>query len=458
MNRKTAPTALDKIVGEELKRLNVKKESGLKDLALFEFLTKASPHYRAPTHFEALLPYFAAIEEKPMIFAFSAPPRHGKSVLTNHFVARHMIRHPGVRVAYGSYSLDLSAGFFSDEVKDILTSNGVPIDRTHNRKEEWQLENGSSFKAIAPGSGFTGRGGDLVIIDDPYKSRQTAESGAVREETWNWVKDVVITRRSPQASVIITHTRWNYEDVIGVLERDHNVPYLNFPAINDDGESLWPSEWPAERLLNEVRPIVGEYGWASLYMGSPMPRGGAVFSEAETYDVLPTKFKRVVIGIDCAYTKKTHSDYSAAVVLGVDEDGIHYVIDVVRRQCESPEFGRILQKLRTQHGNPPIYWYVGGQEKAIAEYLRNSCGVPVKDVPAREDKFVRSQAVAAAWNSKKIRIPSANKPWVQSFLSEVLSFSGLDDPHDDQVDALAAAFIPSAGKQVSRGMIKKRFF
>lgn len=453
-----APNALTKLVAEELKSLNVTTNRNLKDLDLFDFLVATSPSYQAPRHLEALIPWFDLTESEPTVFCYSAPPRHGKSTLANHFVARQMIRHPGINIAYGSYSLDLSRDFFSKEVKDILRSNGVPIERTQNSKEEWALTNGSSFKAIAPGSGFTGRGADLIVIDDPYKSRGTAESGAIRKEVGDWVRDVVLTRRSPHASVIITHTRWHHEDIIGVLSRDHDIPFVNFPAINEFGEALWPEgEWTVERLMKD-RKVMGEYTWSSLYMGNPIPRGGAVFSNTTTYDVAPLRFKRVVIGIDCAYTKKTHSDYSAAVVLGVTEEGQHYVLEVVRRQVEAPEFGEVLKGLRQKYGFPPIYWYVGGTEKAIADFFRNSCGVPINDVPAREDKFVRAQAVAAAWNAGSVLIPSEGSPWVNTFLAEVLSFSGLDDPHDDQVDALAAAFIPSGGKQVRRGTVKRRLF
>lgn len=452
--RKNNITVVDRFVQEELKRLNVTKTGGLQDLGIFDFLTATSPHYERPEHLAAVLPYFEAIEEKPTTFCFSAPPRTGKSTVINHYVARQMARHPGMRVAYGCYSLDLSAGFFSGEVKDILVTNGFAVDRHHNTKEEWRLENGSSFKAIAPGSGFTGRGADLIIIDDPYKNRQTAESGAVREETMRWVKEVALTRRSPNASVIISHTRWNFEDVIGVLSREHNVPYLAFPAINEHGEALWPSQWPADRLLNEVRPLVGEYGWAALYMCNPIPQGGAVFKGCHLYTEVP-KFKRIAIGIDLAYTKKTHADYSAAVVLGVDDFDTHHILKVARKQCEAPEFGKILVALRQEFGSPPIYWYTGGQERTIAEFLLQTCKVPIKTMPARQDKFARAQSVAAAWNSGRILMPSSSPSWSQGFLSEVLSFSGMDDPHDDQVDALAAAFAPSASKRVLRGNLEK---
>lgn len=172
--------------------------------------------------------------------------------------------------------------------------------------------------------------------------------------------------------------------------------------------------------------------------------------------ILPKDFKRFSIGIDVAYTKKTHSDYSVAVLLGVGHDDNHFVLDVIRKQCEVLEFGKALKKLRAEWGSPPIYWYVGGQEKIVAEFLTNVVKIPIKTIPAKEDKFARAQAVAAAWNAKKIWIPAAGEPWVQTFINEVLSFSGLGDPHDDQVDALAAAYIPSATKRQFRGALERQ--
>lgn len=459
-NRRTAPSPLDKIISDELQRLKQTRKCTLQELEIFDFLTSASPHFQAPEHLSSVLPYLDAIETTPQTFTLTAPPRHGKSVLVNHFVARHMLRNPGVRVAYGCYSLDLSM-FFSEEVKDILVANGIEIDKAHNAKEYWKLTNGSSFKAVAPGSGFTGRGADLIVIDDPYKGRAEAESGKTRETTWNWFAAVAITRRSPNASVILTHTRWQVEDLIGIVSSKHKWPEISLPAINEYGEPLWATGgWTLEKL-KETKSIIGEYEWSSLYMGNPIPRGGAVFGDTTTYtaeEIAGDKIRRYVIGLDLAYTKKSHADYSVAVVLAIGESGKHYIVDVRRKQCEATEFASVLKELRRQYNSPPIYWYVGGQEKAIAELFRNSFGLPVKDIPARDDKFVRAQAVAASWNAGKVLVPSEDAPWSSFFLAEVLAFSGLDDPHDDCVDALAAAFIPSAGKRVTRGMVKKRLF
>lgn len=468
MTTKKKPTnsPLDKILGQYAEKQRQVKSVDFSELGIMDFMVATSPHLQKPLHLAPVIPYFEALEKSPQFFCFSAPPRHGKSLLTNHAVARLMLRKPGVKIAYGCYSLDLSRDFFSKEVKDILTSNGFPVDRTQNSKEEWHLLNGSSFKAVAPGSGFTGRGADLIIVDDPYKDRASAESGKIREAAWNWVRDVCITRRSPTCSIVITHTRWAGEDVIGVLSRDHGIPFVNMPALgkitpeglrvpDDDGEALWPNQWPRERLIKEVRPFLGAYGWASLYQGTPIPRGGAVFGEPTLYsaDELETaKIAKYIIGIDCAYTKKSHADHSAAVVLAVDVEGIVYVVDIERRQCESAQFAEVLKQLRLKWNGAPIYWHVGGQEKAVAEYMRNTCGVPVKDIPAKEDKFVRSQAAAAAWNSGRLRIPEATTKWKSDFINEILIFTGLDDPHDDQVDALSSAFVPLSKPKVPRGL------
>jgi predicted phage terminase large subunit-like protein len=451
--KKRTNNPLDQILSEFTQKHLGSRTDDLKDKELFDFLVAASPHYQAPHHLAPIVPYLEALEKAPGFFAFSAPPRHGKSVLTNHWVARCMLRKPGFKVAYGCYSLDLSAGFFSDEVKDILTSNGIAVNRNKNSKEYWELENGSSFKAVAPGSGFTGRGADLIIIDDPFKGRTEAESGKIRDATWSWFVSVAITRRSPSASVLITHTRWHSDDVIGLcsrLERPQ-VPYLNLTAFDDSGNALWPEQWPADRL-EEIHAMLGEYQWSSLYMGNPIPRGGAVFGDPTIYKS-DVKFAKIVIGIDCAYTKKTHSDYSCAVVLGIDDEKRAYVLEVVRKQCEAPEFCDELKKLRDRWDSPPIYWYASGIEKGFGDFFKTR-GIPVKVVNAKDDKFMRAQEVAAAWNAERVMVPPTGPKWLPAFLSEVLSFTGLDDPHDDQVDALAAAFIPNARPKLPRGNVQ----
>lgn len=287
-SRNATPTALDKIIQERLGSRTVKTSANLRDLPLMDFITTASPTMKGgvktlpPLHLSPVLPFFDQVEKGPTIFCFSAPPRHGKSVLTNHFVARLMLRRPGIRVVYGSYGLDLSEAFSSD-IKNIFVSNNIELNKDRNTRGAWELANGSSLKAVAPGTAFTGFGSDLTIIDDPYKDRQEAQSGAVRDTAWAWMRDVVMTRREPGASIIVTHTRWHYQDIIGVLSRENEYPFVNMPAINEAGEALWPERYDAATLA-KIRKDGDEYSWASLYMGQPLPAGGAVFRGVNTYE------------------------------------------------------------------------------------------------------------------------------------------------------------------------------
>lgn len=263
---------------------------------------------------------------------------------------------------------------------------------------------------------------------------------------------------------VVHNTRWHPEDIIGVLMNESDWPHVNLKALGEDGTALWPARYTVADLQAR-RNVVGEYDWASMYQGEPRPRGGAVFSGTYLYTdeqfaklKADRKIAKYVIGIDCAYTSKTHSDYSAAVVIAIDTDKNNYVVDVRRLQCESPKFAQVLKELRLTYDHPQVFWYTGGTEKAVVDTFRDTYGIPIKAVPARDDKFARALASASAWNAGRILIPKDEKPWKGTFLAEVLTFSGLGDKHDDQVDALAAAFIPTAGKQVTRGMIKKRFF
>lgn len=262
-------------------------------------------------------------------------------------------------------------------------------------------------------------------------------------------------------SGICTHnTRWHADDLTGTLikESDADWEYVNLPAISDDGKPLWPLRYNLDDLAKR-RKDVGEYEWSALYMGDPRPRGGAVFKNTNVYlhgddprwlserapigyQKLPIAFKRIAIGIDLAYTAKTYSDYSVAVVLGHGIDDRFYVLDCVRAQCELPAFIQELKALRLKYTDAKMFWYTGGQEEEIARQIKAS-GLPIKTEKALVDKFVRAQDTAASWNAGMILVPEGGPrfPWVNKFLSQVLSFTGIGDTHDDDVDALAAAYM-----------------
>jgi predicted phage terminase large subunit-like protein len=270
----------------------------------------------------------------------------------------------------------------------------------------------------------------------------------MREKVYNAFMAAAVSRLAP--AVIVIHTRWMEDDLIGRLSKLPGYEYVNIPAIDNEGNALWPEVRPLS-VLEEVRSTMSIYDWCSLFLGQPVPRGSALFNELPQenyYFELPEKLNYSV-GIDLAYTAKTHADYSVAVVMASDGK-MCYVVDVVRKQCDATTFAKELIKLRQTYPKAPFVSYIGGVEKGSISLLNNGTGLNIVGVPARTDKFDRAQAVSAAWNNKKIMLPAQGARWKDPFVSEVLHFSGVNDPQDDQVDALAGAYVALSSRPVRR--------
>ena len=328
-----------------------------------------------------------------------------------------------------------------------------------NRADEWQTTAGGGLVSRGVDGELTGRGFDLMIVDDPIKSRAVAESATQREAIYGWFTSDAFTRLSPSGSIVVVHTRWHPDDLIGRLTDDPDWQGEAIKAIDDDGAALWPGGgWTVDVLANRRRHV-GEYNWFSLYQGEPRPRGGQVFSDPAFYDALPGERYSVAYGIDLAYTKKTHADYSVCLRL-IRFGDLFYVADVQRKQVDAPAFLLTLTAMQARMPGRMV-WHASGTEKGAAQFIRQKLK-RLEVWPATADKFVRSQSVAAAWGAGRVLVPRS-APWLDAFLAEVCSFTGVDDAHDDQVDALASAFEAlhvSSGSytqtRARRGVLPKR--
>ncbi len=450
---------LDKIAGERLVKLRESRKQTYAHLPLLDFVPAVTPKFYRPSHLKAIAEVLDLVCLGPQKFTFSAPPRHGKSELIFHFIAKFLAAFPDKTVAYVTYTATL-AEKRSLQIRDIALRGGVEMDKNFAARADWRTTSGGGVIACGPGGALTGQGVHLMVVDDPYRDRVEAASPVMRATLMDWWSDVVRSRIEPGGSVIVFHTRWMEDDLVGTLINEHKWPHINLKAIGDDGLALWPARYSVEDLI-ELR-TENAYTFASLYQGEPRPKGGAVFNGTHLYTeeqfarlVEEKRIVKYVIGIDMAYTNKVYSDYSVAIVSAVDKDGNHYIVDVRRVKTAAADFSGVLKELRLAYSHPTIYWYIGGIEKMVVETFRNSFGVPIKAVNARDDKFMRATAAASAWNAGRIRLPKEHRAWTDAFTAEVLSFTGVGDKHDDQVDALAAAFIPSAGKKIFRGNLDK---
>lgn len=335
----------------------------------------------------------------------------------------------------------------------------MPIDSSANKLEEWLTPSGGGLVATGVGGPLTGKPiSGVGVIDDPVKNREAAESAAVQSMTWGWYTDTFLSRLHPQASRVIIMTRWSVGDLIGrVLEEEDDWIVVKLPAITELGESLWPEGRPLP-FLKERRRNVGEYGWASMYMQEPRPRGGALFEQPRTCQLsdVPTT-GRFSTGIDLAYSAKTRADYTAAVTL-VESGADIYVAHVERYQLSPVNRDARLHALANRFPGVRMTWHASGTEALeVGDRLLRE-GLPLNTVKATADKFVRAQPLSAAWNKPASRIiVPRDASWSNEFLDELVSFSGIGDKNDDMVDAAASAYAGlSAGTTTAKANPSKR--
>jgi predicted phage terminase large subunit-like protein len=408
-------------------------------LPLQDFVPALTPRFSAPRHLAPLLGLFERVARGERVRAVvSVPPRHSKTETCLHGIAWLLLQDPSLQVAYASYAARI-AEKKSRRARGLAELAGVPLAADSKSRRDWRtdVDDGGVWATSVDGA-ITGEGFHLVVLDDLVKGRAQAESATIRDRAHSWLMADVLTRCEPGASIIASGTRWHPDDPLGRLVND-GWEYVCLPALDPSGAALWPQRWPASEL-ERIREQLGGpdgYEWQSLYQGNPRGRGARVFNDVHTYDSKPAAFEQICIGIDYAYSARTSADFSVAVVLGL-AGGVFYVLDVVRVQVEPRMFrDRVALLVQTYPGATCSAW-VAATERGGIEFFRES-GIPITERTAVLDKFSRAIGVTAAWNTGKVLVP-ASATWLDKFVSELAGFTGVKDRHDDQVDALAAAF------------------
>jgi len=427
---------------------------------LADFITRINPKLAPPPHVRPLVAAIERARHRPIRLCLSMPPRHGKTTTILHGFAWWLANAPSDTCAYASYNDDISRSK-SRIARQIAGEAGVILADDAKNLREWRTQFGGGLLFGGVGSGLTGQGvSGLMVVDDPFKDRAEAESPTYRAAKWDWFNSVVFTRLEG-ASVIVVHTRWNTDDLIGRLAKMDGGPWqvINMPAIDPDGRALWPERFSAD-ALREIEKQIGDYDFAALYQGRPRPRGAAVFGAAHYYDPAAPGWRdqiagcRIVIAVDPAASASTASDYSVAAALAVKGHGADargWILGILRQQSTIPQFVADLRAFRAMHWNAPVYVEAVGGFKAIPQLLKDQ-GIEANEAPIHGDKFQRAQGAAAAWNQGRLLVP-LGAPWLPSFLDEVQSFTGVRDKHDDQVDAISHAWntIAAGPMPITRG-------
>jgi predicted phage terminase large subunit-like protein len=291
---------------------------------------------------------------------------------------------------------------------------------------------------------------NCLIIDDPIKSREQAESETYREKIWNAYTDDLRTRLEPGGAIVIMHTRWHEDDLVGRIQarRAGEFVELNLPAIAEEGdalgravgEALWSARYPIGALV-AIRDELGSYSWNALYQQRPHPAEGGILKRAwfDRVRVLP-ETERKVRYWDLAMSSKQTADYTVGCRMERGKDGNLYITDVARGQKELSDLPAFIKDVM-MHDGPEV---VQGFEKAgyMTRAVQNLAKDPqlarftIKEYVPDKDKLTRVIPAAARAQLGVIKIKEGN--YVESLLSEFSSFP--NGANDDQVDAFAGAY------------------
>lgn len=425
--------------------------------SLMRWIPKVSPHLDAPTHLEPLVRELERVLRGETIeLTVSVPPRHGKTTTIVHWIVWLLAQLPDLQVLYCSAGAKLAVKQ-TRAMRALARRIGLPLGEVQTASE-WTTASGGRVRACGITGPPVGDGYHVIVVDDPHRSRKDAESATTREGVVTAYRDDIYTRQLPRGtSHVIVHTRWHEADLIGVMTRprgdedDGPQPFakINLPALDSEDRALAPWLWSAERL-RRIRARLGPYGWASLYQGSPMPRGGNLFGPATWADDEPLEATHAG-GVDLARTAKRRSDPQASIIVSRDADtGIIYVVDIEHerelltdREVDGeiePGFIRRIHRQQRAYRGARMRMYTGRDESSILDLfaMHRDYPVIVDAIVARDEKWERAQPTAALWNTGRIRVLRSCRHG-EALERQARAFTGLDGGEDDLIDALVAA-------------------
>lgn len=420
--------------------------------------------------------------------AVSIGPQLGKSeILSRSAPAWLSGRNPFRNIMLGTYNQTF-ADEFGSEVKTIIQSDvhrsvfpNHNLDKQRNDFLTTTPQQGKLAFVGVGGSG-TGKPADFFMVDDPIRNDDDAQSQLYRDRLWKWFNSVVFTRTHGKSGIIVVHTRWHQDDLIGRLcdpdhpERDkeykgiaHNWTYINLPAVVEDPKqakalgltleepknpdvvsmfgtkpmsALWPERKPLEFLAEAKRMDPRTFG--ALYMGQPAPEDGEFFKMNMIVEYDPHELPENLVkygASDHALSTKTGRDYTVLGCAGVDEnDDIWILPDVVFSRIETD---RTVEEMISQmKRHQPAAWWMESENisKSFGPFLKKRQAetqtyTPVIPVnPHKTDKELRARAIQGRMMMRKVRFPRF-APWWPDAKAQLLKFPF--GAHDDFVDFLS---------------------
>lgn len=418
------------------------------------------PSYKDAAHHRLIARKLEAVERGEITrLMISMPPRHGKSMLASEFFpAWYLGRNPSHYVVAATYAQDLADDFgrkvrnqIADEsYKAIfpgvgLKAGSTSVKRFHVEGPQDALvtDQDGAYFATGVGGPLTGRGAHLLLIDDPVKNREDADSEIIRRKMKDWYTSTAYTRLMPGGRVVIIQTRWHEDDLSGWLINEHRHEgwdVLSLPALDSNAQPLWPEQYDLD-AITRIRRALPVRDWMALYQQSPAPDDGDYFRSDwfRPYDKAPPLEQMTVYGGSDYAVTADGGDYTVHAVVGIDPADNMYLLDLWRGQTTTDEWIEVFCDLVRRW--KPLGWAeeTGQIKSALGPFIdrrqrERSAYVARTQFPTRGgDKAVRAQSIRGRMALNGLYVPQ-HAPWYADFRRELLSFPA--GKHDDQVDAM----------------------
>lgn len=439
-----------------------------RDVAKNDFLAYVKyvwPNFINGRHHEKMARAFervAAGEIKRLII--NMPPRHTKSEFASYLLPSWFLgKYPGKKIIQTSHTAELAVGFGrkvrnlvdSDRYKDIFPE--VALQADSKAAGRWNTNAAGEYFAIGVGGAVTGKGADLLIIDDPHSEQEAtlAETNPeVYDKTYEWYTSGPRQRLQPGGAIVVVMTRWSKKDLTGQVLKSaaqrsgEDWEVIEFPAILPSGKPLWSEFWSLEEL-ETLKNELPNSKWMAQYQQQPTSDVSAIIKRDwwQVWDNDSPPFCQFLIqSWDTAFLKSERADYSACTTWGVfqqpDDTGKNQsniiLLNAFKDRMEFPELKqRAFEEYK--YWNPDALIVEAKAAGSPLLFELRSMGIPVQEfTPSRgNDKIARLNAVADLFASGRVWVPNTN--WAEELVEEVASFPSGE--HDDLVDSMSQALL-----------------
>lgn len=451
---------------EDLEMLEKLKTKELAQEKFMAFVKQVWPNFIHGYHHEEMAKAFERVasgEVKRLII--NMPPRHTKSEFASYLLPAWFLgKFPSKKVIQTSHTAELAVGF-GRKVRNLVDSDayknifpGVGLQADSKAAGRWATNSGGDYFAIGVGGAVTGKGADILIIDDPHSEQEAALSETnpeIYDKTYEWYTSGPRQRLQPGGSIIMVMTRWSKKDLTGqvlksAMQRDTGEDWevIEFPALWEDDTPLWPEFWSQKELL-ALREELPVGKWMAQYMQQPTSEVSAIIKREwwRTWeDDSPPPIDFCLQSWDTAFLKSERADYSACTTWGVfykdDDTGRPQaniiLLNAFKKRMEFPELKQKAM-LEYKEWDPDCLIVEAKASGAPLIYELRAMGIPVQEfVPSKgNDKIARLNAVADIFASGRVWVPETR--WAEELVEEVASFPSGE--HDDLVDSMSQAML-----------------